>query len=148
MNWVYMDHWLSLYTRIAALLEVLREREVTLKPSSLGALQSLVKFFCDRVCTASLDADLPPPQAITGLSSFSLQGWEKPGEKLGLRLDPIREESEEDALSIPDSLPDLTDSEGEEERPSPTGVVERGVVYLGLPLYQDSIRPHRFWVRC
>ena len=29
-----MDHWLSLYTRIVALLEALREREVALGPSS------------------------------------------------------------------------------------------------------------------
>ena len=141
-----MDHWLSLYIRIVALLEALREKEVTLKPSSLGVLQNLVRSFCDRVCTASSGADLPPSQALTGLGSLSPKGWGESRKRIGLRLDPIREEREEDALSIPDSLPDLADSEGEGECPSPLGLVERGIVPLGLPLYQDSIRPHRFWV--
>ena len=143
-----MDHWLSLYIRIVALLEALREKEVTLKPSSLGVLQNLVKSFCDRVCIASSGADLPPFQALSGLGSFSPKGRGMPRETVGLHLDPIREEREEDALSIPDSLPDLTDSEGEGERPFPLGLVEQGIVPLGLPLCRDSIRPHRFWVHC
>ena len=141
-----MDHWLSLYTHIVALLEALREREVTLKPSSLGALQSLVKFFYDRVCTASSGTDLPPPQAVTGLSSLLTasvgEAW---GKDRSPCLDPIREEGEEDALSVPGSLPDLTDSAGEEEHPSPIGLVERGVLPLGLSLYQDSIRPNQWF---
>ena len=142
-----MDHWLSLYTRIVALLEALREREVTLGPSSLGALQSLVRFFCDWVGTASLGTDLPPSQTVTGPSLFPLQGWEKSGEKGNLCLDSISEEDEEDALSVPDSLPDLIDSAGEEERPTPIGLVEKGILSPGLFLYQDSIRPNRFWLR-
>ena len=142
-----MDHWLSLYTRIVALLEALREREVTLGLSSLGALQSLVKFFCDWVCTASSGTGLPPSQTVTGPSSFPLQLWEKSQKKGELCLNPISEEGEEDALSIADSLPDLIDSVGEEERPSPVNLVEKGILAPGLFLYQDSIRPNRFWLR-
>ena len=102
-----MDQWLSLYTRIVALLEAIREREVTLEPSSLGALQSLVRFFCGWVCTASSDADLPPCLTATGPSSFPPQGWGKPGKKESFSPDPISEGEEEDACSVPDSLPDL-----------------------------------------
>ena len=119
---------------------------MTLKPSSLGALQNLVESFCSQVCTASLGADLPSPGAITGLSSVSSRGWEKPREQIGVRLDSIKEESEDDALSIPDSLPDLIGSAGEEESLLPTGLVEKGVVPPGIVLYQDSVRPNRFWL--
>ena len=141
-----MDHWLSLYNRIVALLEALREKEVTLGPSSLGALQSLVKFFCDRVGTASSSTDLPPPRAAVGPSSSSLLLRGTSGEGLGFGLDSIKEEDGEDTLSLPDSLPDLVDIVGEEERPSPIDLVRKGVLPLGLSLYQDSIRPNRFWV--
>ena len=115
-----------MYTRIVALLETLIQREVTLGPSSLGALQSLVRFFCKWVCTATSGADLPPSRTVTGLSSCPPQGWEKSGKKGSFCLDPISEGDEEDALSIPDSLPDLIDSAGEEERPSPIDLVEKG----------------------
>ena len=87
-----MDQWLSLYTRIVALLEVIRERGVTLGPSSIGALQSLVRFFCKWVCTASSGADLPPALTVTGQSSFPPQGWEKFGKKGSFCLYPIGEE--------------------------------------------------------
>ena len=76
-----MDQWLSLYTRIVALLEAIREREVTSGPSSLGALQSLVRFFCEWVYIASSDEDLPPCLTVTGPSSFPPQGWERLGKK-------------------------------------------------------------------
>ena len=108
-----------MYTRIVALLEAIRERGVTLGLSSLGALQSLVRLFCEWVCTASPEADLPPCLTAVGPSSFSQQGWEKSGEKRSFSLDPISEGDEEDAHSVPDSLPDLIDSAGEEERPFP-----------------------------
>ena len=142
-----MDQWLSLYTRIVALLEAIRERGVTLGPSSFGALQSLVRFFCKWVYTASSGADLPPSLTVTGPSSFPLQGWERSGKKGSICLDPISEGDEEDAHSVPDSLPDLIDSAGEEERPSPIGLVERGIDPPGILLYQDSVRPNRFWLR-
>ena len=135
-----------MYTRIVALLEAIRERGVTLGPSSLGALQSLVRFFCEWVCTASSDADLPPSLTVTGPSSFPPQGWEKSGKKGSFSLDPISEGDEEDAHSIPDSLPDLIDSAGEEERPSPIGLVQKGIAPPGILLYQDSVRPNRFWL--
>ena len=126
-----MDQWLSLYTRIVALLEVIRERGVTLGPSSLGALQSLVRFFCEWVYTASSGADLPPSPTVTGLSLFPPQGWERSGKKGSVCLDPISEGDKEDTHSIPDSLPDLIDSAGEEEHPSPIGLVERGIAPRG-----------------
>ena len=141
-----MDQWLSLYTRIVALLEAIRERGVTLGPSSIGALQSLVRFFCEWVCTTSSGGDLPPSLTVTGPSSFPPQGWEKSGKKGSLCLDPIGEGDEEDAHSLPDSLPDLIDSAEEEERPSPIGSVKRGKAPLGILLYQDSVRPDRFWL--
>ena len=141
-----MDHWLSLYVRIVALLEALSEGEVTLKPSSLGALQNLVESFCSQVCTASLGTDLPSPGAMTGLKPTSPLGWGKSREQLGVRLDSIKEESEDDALSIPDSLPDLVDSAGEEESLLPTVLVEKGVIPPGVVLYQDSVRPNRLWL--
>ena len=141
-----MDQWLSLYTRIVALLEAIREREVTLGPSSLGALQSLVRFFCEWVCTASSDVDLPPCLAVTGPSLFPPQGWGKPGKKGSFSIDPISEGDEEDACSVPDSLPDLIDSTGEEDRPSPIGLVREGIAPPGILLYQDSVRSNRFWL--
>ena len=141
-----MDQWLSLYTRIVALLEAIREREVTLGPSSLGALQSLVRFFCEWVRTASWDVDLPPCLTVTGPSSFPPQGWEKPGKKRSFSPNPISEGDEEDACSIPDSLPDLIDSTGEEERPSLVGLVREGIAPPGVLLYQDSVRSNRFWL--
>ena len=135
-----------MYNRIVALLEIVRERGVTLGPSSLGALQSLVNFFCDRVCTASSSADLSPPRAVTGISSSPLIEWETSGEGLGFCLGPVKEKDGEDAISIPDSLPDLVDIVGEEGRLSPTDLVRKGVLPPGLTLYQDSVRPNRFWV--
>ena len=138
-----MDQWLSLYTRIVAI----RERGVTPGLSSLGALQSLVRFFCEWVCTASPGADLPPSLTVTGPSSFPPQEWEKSGNKGSFCLYPIGEEDEEDAYSIPDSLPDLIDSGGEDERPSPIGLVEKGIAPLGILLYQDRVRPNRVWLR-
>ena len=54
--------------------------------------------------------------------------------------------TKEDAHSVPDSLPDLIDSAGEEEHPSPIGLVEKGIVPPGILLYQDSVRPNRVWV--
>ena len=141
-----MDKWLSLYTRIVALLEAIREREVTLGPSSVGALQSLVRFFCEWVSTVSSGADLPPSLTVTGSSSFPPQGWEKSGRKGSVYLAPISEGDEEDTCSIPDSLPDLIDSAGEEERPSPIGLVQKGIAPPRILLYQDSVRPNRFWL--
>ena len=141
-----MDHWLSLYARIVALLEVIREREVALGPSSLGALQGLVRDFCRGVCAASSSASLPLSPTITGPSSIPLQAWEKSRKRGGPCLDPIGEGDEEDTLGIPDSLPDLIDSAGEEERLSPVGLVEKGVVSSGLVLYQDRVRPSWFWL--
>ena len=135
-----------MYTRIVALLEAIRERGVTLGPSSLGALQSLVRLFCEWVCTTSSEADLPPCLTVAGPSSFPPQGLGKSGEKGSFSLDPISEGDEEDAHSVPDSLPDLIDSAGEEERPSPIGLVQKGIVPPGILLYQDSVRPNRFWL--
>ena len=141
-----MDHWLSLYARIVALIEALSERGVTLKPSGWGALQSLVNSFCTRVRTASSGADLPPLRATTGLSWSSPQGWENSGEQVGPRLDPIEEEGGTDTLSIPDSLPDLIGNEGEEECLFSIRLVEKGVVPPGIALHQDSVRHNRFWL--
>ena len=76
-----------------------------------------------------------------------MQGWGKSGKRGRFCLDPISEGDEEDTFSVPDSLPDLIDSAGEEERPSPVGLAEKGVVSPGLVLYQDSVRPNRFWLR-
>ena len=132
--------------RIVALLEALSERGVTLKPSGLGALQSLVNFFCARVSTAALGVGLPPLRAMTGLSWSSSQGWENSEEQVGLRLDPIEEESGTDTLSIPDSLPELIGNEGEEECLFSIGLVDKGVVPPGIALYQDSVRLNRFWL--
>ena len=140
-----MDHWLSLYARIVALIEVLSEKGVTLKPSGWGALQSLVNAFCAQVCTASSGADLPPSRATTGLNWSSPQGWENSGEQVGPRLDPIEEEGGTDTLSIPDSLPDLIDNEEEDECLFSLGLVEKGVVPPGIALCQDSVRRNRFW---
>ena len=142
-----MDHWLSLYTRIVALIEALREREVTLKPSGLGALQSLVTSFCVQVGTASSDVKLSPLPTPTGLSWSLSQGWEKARERVGLCLDTIEEEGETDTFSIPDSLPELVDNEGEEECLSSIGLVEGGVVPPGIVLHQDSVRFNRFWLQ-
>ena len=142
-----MDQWLSLYTRIVALLEAIREREVTLGPSSVGALQSLVRFFCEWVCTASSGANLPPSLTVTGPSVFPPQGWEKSGKKGNSCLDPLSEEDEEDAHSVPDSLPDLIDSAGEGEHHSPIGLVQKGIAPPEILVYQDSVRPDRFWLR-
>ena len=141
-----MDHWLSLYARIVALLEALSEGEVTLRPSSLGVLQNLVESFCSQVYTASLGADLPPYRATTSLKPISSLGRGKSRGQSGAHLDPIKEESEDDALSIPDSLPDLVDSAGEEESLLPPVLVEKGVIPPGVVLYQDSVRPNRFWL--
>ena len=141
-----MDQWLSLYTRIVVLLEAIREREVTLGPSSLGVLQSLVRFFCEGVCTASSNADLQPCLTVAGPSLFSTQGWEEPAKKGSFSPDPISEGDEEDACSIPDSLPDLIDSTGEEERPSLVGLVQEGIVPSGIPFYRDRVRSNRFWL--
>ena len=141
-----MDHWLSLYARIVALVEASGEGRVTLEPSSLGALQSLVRFFCVQVDVASTGAGLPPPRAITGPSQLSPRGWEEFRGQIGLHLDPITEEDGGDTLSIPDSLPELIDSVGEEEPPFPIGLVEKGIVPLGIALYQDSVRPGRVWL--
>ena len=142
-----MDHWVSLYTRIVALLEALREWGVALGPNGLGALQSLVKFFCNWVRAVSSGTDLPPAQTIIGPSLFPLRGWDESGKGADPCLDPISEEDEEDILSLPDSLPDLIDSVREEERLSLIGLIEKGVLPPGLSVYQDSIRPNRFWLR-
>ena len=90
--------------------------------------------------------DLPPCLTVTGPSSFPPQGWGKPGEKESFSPDPISEGDEEDACSIPDSLPDLIDSTGEEECPSPIGLVREGIAPSGILLYQDSVRSNRFLV--
>ena len=112
-----------MYTHIVALLEAIREREVTLGLSSVGALQSLVRFFCEWVCTASLGANLPPSLTITVPSVISTarvgEVWERRETSC---LDPLSEEDEEDAHSVPGSLPNLIDSAGEEERPSLIGL--------------------------
>ena len=141
-----MDHWLSLYNRIVARIEALGEREVTLGPSSLGALQGLVKLFCERVCAAPSSTDLSLPRAVRGPSTSRLLSGEKSGRELSSCLDPISEEDGEDALSIPDSLPDLVDVVEEEECPPPTDLVGKGILPPGLSLYRDSVRPNRFWV--
>ena len=135
-----------MYTRIVALLEAIREREVTVGPSGLGVLQGLVRFFCEGVCTASSNADLQPCLTVTGPSLFPAQGWEEPGKKGSFSPDPISEGDEEDDCSIPDSLPDLIDSTGEEERPSLVGLVQEGIAPPGVLLYQDSVRSNRFWL--
>ena len=141
-----MDHWLSLYNHIVALLEALGEREATLAPSSLGALQGLVKFFCDRVCAAPPSTDLSQPRAVRSPRMPRLLSEGNLGKETGPCLNPISEEEAEDALSIPDRLPDLVDVVEEEERPSPTGLVEKGILPPGLSLYRDRVRPNRFWV--
>ena len=61
-------------------------------------------------------------------------------------LAPISEGDEEDARSIPDNLPDLIDSAGERGRPSPIGLVQKGIAPPRILLYQDSVRPNRFWL--
>ena len=141
-----MDHWVSLYVRIVALLEALSEGEVTLRPSSLGVLQNLVESFCSEIYTASLGADLPPYRATSSLNPISSVGRGRSTRQLGTHLNPIKEESEDDALSIPDSLPDLVDSTEEEESRLPPASVEKGVIPPGVVLYQDRVRPSRFWV--
>ena len=142
-----MDHWLSLYTRIIALLEALREREVTLKPRGLGALQGLVTSFCTQVVAASSNATLSPAPTLTGLSWLVSQGWERARERAGSRLDTIEEESEADTLSSPDSLPELVDNARVEECFSSIGLVERGLIPPGIVLRQDSVRSNRFWLQ-
>lgn len=142
-----MDHWLSLYIRIVALLKILREREVTLKPSCLRALQSLVTSFCVQVCTASSGAKPSPFPTPTGLSWSLLQGWEKDRGRVGFCLDTVEEEIEIDTSSLPDSLPELLDNEGEEKHLLSVGLVDKGVVPLGVELHQDSVRSNRFWLQ-
>ena len=142
-----MDHWLSLYIRIVALLETLREREVTLKPSCLGALQSLVTSFCVQVCTASSGAKPSPFPTPISLSWSLLQGWEKDRERVGLCLDTVEEEVETDTSSLPDSLPELVDNEEEEECLLSVGLVDKGIVTPGIVLHRDSVRSNRFWLQ-
>ena len=56
-----MDHLLSLFYRIIALLEELqREQGVPLGPVRLGALQSLITAFCNLAINSSLGTDLQP----------------------------------------------------------------------------------------
>ena len=105
----------------------------------------LVKFFCDRVCATS-SMDLSQPRAVRGPRMSRLLSGGKLGKEPSSYLDPISEEEGEDTLSIPDSLPDLVDMVEEEERPSPTGLVEKGILPPGSSLYQDRVRPNRFWV--
>ena len=141
-----MDHWLSLYTRLVALLEALSEGEVTLRPNSLGALRNLVESFCSEVYTASLGADPPSCRATNSLKHVPSVGRGRFIRQFSTHLNPIEEGSEDDALSIPDSLPDLVDSAGEEESRLPSVLVEKGVIPPGVVLCQDRVRPNRFWL--
>ena len=141
-----MDHWVSLYIRIVSLLESLGEGEVALRPSSFGVLQNLVESFCRELYIASSSVRLSPYRATSSPKPISLGGREGPREQSSTRLSPIEEESEEDTLSIPDSLPDLVDSTEEEEGRLPSVLVEKGIIPPGVVLSQDRVRSNRFWL--
>ena len=115
-----MDHLLSLLNRITALLEEWqRGQGVTLRPSSLSILRSIVATYCKLIVALSLDTELRPPQEVNSLGGVQLRLWE--GFKGGKwpYSEVSEEEVEEDVLSLPDSLPDLIEEEeGEGKLPS------------------------------
>ena len=142
-----MDHLLSLLNRLTALLEELqREREVTLRLSSLNVIRRLVATFCDLAVNVSEGAKLQPPPIAEGLGRARVELFKDFRVCGEIRSEISSDELEGDTLSIPDSLPDLLDEEEGGYRPYLLDLVQEGVIFPGSILCQDRIRVNRVWL--
>ena len=117
-----------------------------LGPVRLGALQSLITAFCNLAINSSLGTDLQPALVERDRRRVRLELWEKFRQGGEPSSEICGKGVEEDTLSLPDSLPDLIDTEEGEEYSPLIGLIEKGVLPQGLALRWDVTRFSGFWL--
>ena len=147
-----MDHLLHVLDRIEELLRELILAEVrgaTEELKGFDAIRSLVHVYCELVNTLQEGVGLPPlPKTIREKGVHLELEKEVVGREGVAFVTAFSQATDEETLSIPESLPDLLEEEESQPRSSLDSFEEflqQGIIIREVSPYCIASRPNRIW---
>ena len=147
-----MDHLLHVLDRIEELLRELILAEVRGAMKELkgfDAIRSLVHVYCELVNTLQEGVGLPPlPKTIREKGVHLELEKEVVGREGVAFVTAFSQATDEETLSIPESLPDLLEEEESQPRSSLDSFEEflqQGIIIREVSPYCIASRPNRIW---
>ena len=147
-----MDHLLHVLDRIEELLRELILAEVrgaTKELKGFDAIRSLVHVYCELVNTLQEGVGLPPlPKTIREKGVHLELEKEVVGREGVAFVTAFSQATDEETLSIPESLPDLLEEEESQPRFSLGSFEEflqQGIIIREVSPYCIASRPNRIW---
>ena len=147
-----MDHLLHVLDRIEELLRELILAEVRGAMKELkgfDAIRSLVHIYCELVNTLQEGVGLPPlPKTIREKGVHLELEKEVVGREGVAFVTAFSQVTDEETLSIPESLPDLLEEEESQPRSSLDSLEEflqQGIIIREVSPYCIASRPNRIW---
>ena len=147
-----MDHLLHILDHIEELLRelILAEvRGVTKELKGFDAIRSLVHIYCELVNTLQEGVGLPPlPKTIREKGVHLELEKEVVGRGVAAFVTAFSQATDEETLSIPESLPDLLEEEESQPRSSLDSFEEflqQGIIIREVSPYCIVSRPNRIW---
>ena len=147
-----MDHLLHVLDRIEELLRELILAEVrgaTKELKGFDAIHSLVHVYCELVNTLQEGVGLPPlPKTIREKGVHLELEKEVVGREGVAFVTAFSQATDEETLSIPESLPDLLEEEESQPRSSLDSLEEflqQGIIIREVSPYCIASRPNRIW---
>ena len=147
-----MDHLLHVLDRIEELLRELILAEVRGAMKELkgfDAIRSLVHVYCELVNTLQEGVGLPPlPKTIREKGVHLELEKEVVGREGVAFITAFSQATDEETLSIPESLPDLLEEEESQPRSSLDSFEEflqQGIIIREVSPYCIASRPNRIW---
>ena len=147
-----MDHLLHVLDRIEELLRELILAEVrgaTKELKGFDAIRSLVHIYCELVNTLQEGVGLPPlPKTIREKGVHLELEKEVVGREGVAFVTAFSQATDEETLSIPESLPDLLEEEESQPRSSLDSFEEflqQGIIIREVSPYCIASRPNRIW---
>ena len=147
-----MDHLLHVLDRIEELLRELMLAEVrgaTKELKGFDVIHSLVHVYCELVNTLQEGVGLPPLPKASREKGVHLELEKEIVEREGVAfVTAFSQATDEETLSIPESLPDLLE-EGESQPRSPLDSLEeflrQGIIIREVSPYCIASHPNRIW---
>ena len=147
-----MDHLLHVLDHIEELLRELILAEVrgaTKELKGFDAIRSLVHIYCELVNTLQEGVGLPPlPKMIREKGVHLELEKEVVGREGVAFVTAFSQVTDEETLSIPESLPDLLEEEESQPRSSLDNLEEflqQGIIIREVSPYCIASRPNRIW---
>ena len=145
-----MDHLLYVLDRIEELLRELMLTEVrgaTEEPKGFDVIHSLVRVYCELVNTLQEGVGLPPLPKMIREEGVHLELERVGGEGVAF-VTAFSQATDEETLSIPESLPDLLE-EGESQPRSPLDrleeLLQQGIIIREVSPYCIASRLNGIW---